>query len=154
MSLNNHNLYITATGESIYTYIDDVVYNLSNYTNITSNNLATGINATSNDVAIHISTTSNSLATHINTTSNNITSHYNNLLNTTLPTNNITTSKETIIGNNYIWNETLLEPLNHLSSIYQVQDNTLPEQLDADLSRYYYFHNNELKEAVSKTALS
>jgi hypothetical protein len=98
-----------------------------------------------------ITNTSNNLANYTTNTSNNITSHYNNLLNTTLPTNNIITKKETILGSNYEWDETILEPLNHLSTISQVQDNVLPQQLDEKLYRYYYFNNNILKEAVSKT---
>ncbi len=154
--MNNHNChFIGATGlYPIQEIITNTSNNLINYNILTSNNLISYTITTSNNLIDYTDTTSNNIISYTNTTSNNITSHYNNLLNTTLPTNNISTSKETIIGNNYIWNETILEPLNHLSSIYQVQDNTLPEQLDADLSRYYYFHNNELKEAVSKTTLS
>jgi hypothetical protein len=143
MNIHSTN-YIGAIG--IYP-IEEIITN-------TSNNLINYNILTSNNLISYTNTTSNNLISYTNTTSNNITSYYNNLLNTTLPTNNITTNKETIIGNNYIWNETILEPLNHLSSIYQVQDNILPQQLDAYLSRYYYFNNNELKEAVSKTTLS
>ena len=154
--MNNHNChFIGATGlYPIEEIITNTSNNLINYNILTSNNLISYTNTTSNNLISYTNTTSNNLISYTNTTSNNITSYYNNLLNTTLPTNNITTNKETIIGNNYEWNETILEPLNHLSSIYQVQDNVLPQQLDVDLSRYYYFYNNELKEAVSKTTLS
>ena len=143
MNIHNAN-YIGATGlYPIEEIITNTSNNLINYTINTSNNL---INYTIN--------TSNNLINYTNLTSNNITSYYNNLLNTTLPTNNITTNKETIIGNNYAWNETILEPLNHLSTISQVQDNVLPQELDTSNYRYYYFDNNQLKEARTKTTIT
>ena len=154
--MNNHNChFIGATGlYPIEEIITNTSNNLINYNILTSNNLINYTNTTSNNLISYTNTTSNNLISYTNTTSNNIVTYYNNLLNTTLPTNNVITTKETILGSNYEWDETLLEPINHLSSIYQVQDNILPQQLDADLSRYYYFNNNILKEAVSKTTLS
>ena len=56
---NNQNLYITATGESIYTYIDDLVQS-------TSNSLIIYTNTTSNSLISYTSTTSNNLIKYIN----------------------------------------------------------------------------------------
>jgi len=138
-SYNNHNLYITATGDSIYSYVDDLVETTSN---VISNRIAN----TSNNLIQYTNTTSNKISTHINSlllkTNNTI---YNDTA--TFRTNNINTKKETIAGHDYSWDETILEPLNQLSTISQVNDMVVPLMLDNSLYRYYYFDNNQLKEA-------
>ena len=154
--MNIHNChFIGATGlYPIEEIISNTCNNLISYTNITSNNLISYTNTTSNNLISYTNTTSNNLISYTNITSNNIVSYYNNLLNTTLPTNNVSTKKETILGSNYQWDETILEGLNHLSTITQVQDNVITQQVDEKLYRYYYFNNNILKEAVSKTSIT
>lgn len=136
--MNIHNChFIGATGlYPIEEIITNTSNNLINYNILTSNNL---INYTSNNILL---------------TSNNIINYITTLTSTTLPVNNLIGNKETILGNKYNWDETILEPLNHLSSITQVQSNVIPQELDSSLFRYFYFDNNELKEARQKLTIS
>ena len=112
------------------------------------------INGTSNNLIYNDIFNSNILVNRILSTSNNIINYISGLTNTTLPANNITINKETVAGSSYIWDETILEPLNHLSTISQVVSNLIPQELDSSLYRYYFFDNNQLKEAKQKLAIS
>ncbi len=86
MSYNNHNLYITSTGESIYTYVDDLVETTSNVIShmiiLTSNQLIeynnSNLNYSSNTLIQYINNTSNNL---IEYSSNNIVITSNNIIN-------------------------------------------------------------------------
>jgi len=64
MSYNNQNLYITATGESIYTYVDDLV-------ETTSNVISNRITYTSNVLVAYTNKTSNNIMADVNTKLNN-----------------------------------------------------------------------------------
>ena len=90
------------------------------------------ITNTSNDLIANDIYNSNLLATQINSI---LLKGGNTIFNdtATLRTNNINTTRDTISGHDYAWDETLLEPLNHLSSVAQVQSNLIPPQLDSSL---------------------
>jgi hypothetical protein len=86
-------------------------------------------------------------------TSNNIINYITNLTNTTLGINNLQVQNETILANKYLWNETILEPINHLSAINQVYDNNILQQLDGSLFRYFYLTKRALREVITKTTI-
>jgi len=83
----------------------------------------------SNQLVSQINYTSNTLNNKINYTSNNIMNYINNI-------NNFDIDNELIVGNDYNWNETVLEQLNTI------------------LFRYYYLTKNELRELKTKTTVS
>jgi hypothetical protein len=86
-------------------------------------------------------------------TSNNIINYITDLTNTTLGINNLKVQNETILANKYLWNETILEPINHLSVINQVYDNNILQQLDGSLFRYFYLTKRALREVITKTTI-
>ena len=133
--------YITATG----LYPSDYYQNDQEPLSINLN-LGNVFENQSNELVQYIKTSSNILNTKINITSNNIINHINNI-----ETFNI--KNELISGSDYIWNEQILEPLNHLSSIHQVYDNNITPELDASLFRYFFLTKTELREAKTKTQI-